>query len=290
MQSRLTHTLLKFLTFLLNTKLYLSLGAVFLTLETQVQLGMKPQWHPYLFIVFLGTMCAYNFHQFITILTHKKNLDSEEQGWVRKNEKWFNTLVLASVVGFLVAVFMAKREVIIGLVPMAVITLFYSVPVFRTYRFRDIPYLKIFLIAFVWAATTVIVPIAQSGYLVSTFQTSLLIAERFLFVFAATIPFDIRDMETDKQEGLKTIPSWLGEQMSHTISYVAVIAFIIVSLFHFRQSFSLALPLFLSGLITLVILYSPRLRRLPFYHIALLDGTIWVQSGLVLVFYYFSNR
>lgn len=33
-----------------------------------------------------------------------------------------------------------------------------------------------------------------------------MLVERFFFVFAITIPFDIRDIEADKQAGLKTIP------------------------------------------------------------------------------------
>ena len=47
--------------------------------------------------------------------------------------------------------------------------------------------------------------------------------ERFLFIMAITIPFDIRDLKIDNQVGLKTIPSILGIKKSKMIAYFLLI-------------------------------------------------------------------
>ena len=48
-------------------------------------------------------------------------------------------------------------------------------------------------------------------------EITILIAERFLFIGALTIPFDIRDLFEDRQSGLKTVPVVWGEKKSISV-------------------------------------------------------------------------
>ncbi len=285
---------MKLIKALINSNIYISLAAVFLTIETQIQLGMKPQWHPYLFIIFFATLFEYNLHRLITVITNKEALNSDKHKWVRENLKGFYLLVLLSVTGFVCVAFLAKKEVLIVLTPIAAITIFYSLPVFgnkRTiFRLREIPYLKIFLIAFVWTSSTIFLPIIQSG---NTFERTQVIAtfvERFFFIFAITIPFDIRDIEADKQAGLKTIPLLLNENKSLAISYLSLFSFLIVSFFHYQMlnHWFIILPLSISALTTFIFLNSKKIRHVTYYHYGILDGTMLLQGLLVLVFYYLA--
>lgn len=115
---------------------------------------MEPQWHPYLFIIFFATLFEYNLHRLITVITNKEALNSDKHKWVRENLKGFYLLVFLSVTGFGRCYIFGKKDVLIAFAPIAAITVFYSLPIFgnkRTiFRLREIPYLKIFLIAFVW--------------------------------------------------------------------------------------------------------------------------------------------
>jgi hypothetical protein len=229
---------LKLIKAFINSNIYISLAAVLLTIETQIQLSMKPQWHPYLFIIFFATFFEYNLHRLITVVTNKEALNSDKHNWVRENLKAFYLLIFLSVTGFIYVAFLAKKEVLIFLAPIAAITVFYSLPIFGNkqtiLRLREIPYLKIFLISFVWASSTIFLPIIQSG---NTFERTQVIAtfmERFFFIFAITIPFDIRDIEADKQAGLKTIPLLLNETKSLVISYLSLFSFLIVAFFHYQ--------------------------------------------------------
>lgn len=265
---------------------------MFLTIATQLQLGMKPQWHPYLFIIFFATLFEYNLHRFIIVITNKEALNSDKHKWVRENLKVFYSLVLLSILGFICVVLLAKKEVLIALAPIAAITLFYSLPVFgnkRTvFRLREIPFLKIFLIALVWSSSTILLPVIQSGITFNWTHVIAMLAERFLFILAITIPFDIRDVEADKQAGLKTIPLLLNENKSLVISYLSLFIFFLISFIHYQQLnyWFIIFSLGVSSLTTFIFLNSKKIRNMPFYYYGILDGTMLLQGLLVLVFYY----
>jgi len=279
---------------IINSNIYISLAAVLLTIETQIQLGMEPQLHPYLFIIFFATLFEYNMHRFITVITNKEALKSDKHKWVRENLKAFYLLVFCSVAGFIFVAFLAKKEVLITLGPIAILTMFYSIPVFGNkksiFRLREIPYLKIFLIAFVWSASTILLPIIQSDSSFNKTHVIAMLAERFFFVFAITIPFDIRDIEADKQAGLKTIPILFNEKKSNNISYLSLFIFFIISFFHYQlqHSWFIIWAFSISALTTFLFLKVKRIRKITFYHYGILDGTMLLQGLLVLAFHYFN--
>ena len=285
---------MKIISALINSNIYISLAAVFLTVSAQIQLGMKPQWHPYLFIIFFATLFEYNLHRLITVLTNKEALNSEKHRWVRENLKSFYGTVIFSVTGFAVVAVLTKPKVLFTLAPFALITLFYSVPVFESkkhlFRLREIPYLKIFLIAIVWSASTVLLPIVQSGNDFGRLHVATILIERFFFVLAITIPFDIRDLEADRQSGLKTIPLLLNEKRAMAISYLSLLVFILISFFHYqnRDAGFITAAMLSSALSTYVFLKFRWFQKLSYYHYGILDGTMLLQGSMVLLFYYFT--
>ena len=277
---------------MITSNIFISLAAVFLTIETQMQLGMKPQWHPYLFIIFFATLFDYNLHRFITVLTNKDALDEEKHRWVKKYPNRFYLLVAFSVIGFAIAIIFAKKEVLYTLAPMALITSFYSLPLFKnrrvSFRLREIPFAKIFLISFVWSAVTILLPIIQSEDSYDRGHVGLMLLERFLFVFAITIPFDIRDMVSDGIDRLKTIPLTIGEKKSILLATILLVVFILISVFHYAQSqqFYILFAFVISGLSTLFAINSRKLQGHSYYHYGILDGTMILQGLLVYISYY----
>lgn len=290
--SPLTATKLNIKESIINSNIYISLAAVFLTIETQIQLGMKPQVHPYLFIIFFATFFEYNLHRLITVISNSKSLEGDKHKWVKSNPKFFFTVVALSFAGFLISIALAKKEVIFTLAPIAMITLFYSLPVFKRdvflFRLREIPMLKIFLISFVWSAITILLPIIQTGLPYDRLHVSLMLAERFLFVFAITIPFDIRDLVIDKESGLKTIPVLLGEKWSLRISNMALMLFALLCFYHYASTneWFLVIAFILSALTTLFFINNQKMKQMHHYHYGLLDGTMLLQGMLVLLFYF----
>ena len=280
---------------LIHSHIYISLAAVSLTVSAQIQLGMKPQWHSYLFLIFFATLFEYNIHRLVTVLTNKEALNSEKYHWIRENLTEFYILVFISLAGFIGSVFLVKKEVLIAFAPLAILTLFYSIPVFgnkkQLFRLREIPYLKIFLIAFVWSSATILLPVIQSDEIFRTGHIVTMLVERFFFIFAIAIPFDIRDMETDKNGGLKTIPHLINEKKALAISYLSLLLFFLISFFHYQSQneWFILVALGLSALTTYLFLRSAKIRNTSWYHHGVLDGTLILQGFLVLVFYYLTH-
>ena len=285
---------MKLFYFLINTNIFIALAAVSLTLETQVQLGMHPQFHPYLFLIFFATLFDYNFHRLITVITNKEALNSDKHKWVKQNLLAFYAVVAVSVIGFLWAVVLADKKVLISLAPIALVTIFYSFPIFKTnkniFRLREIPFLKIFLITLVWSLSTILLPIIKSGITYDKVHIMSMLLERFLFVFAITIPFDIRDLQADIKQGLKTIPAFIGQKRALMISNFLLLLFTILCLLHYTKApyIWLTAAFLLSSMSTIYFLNSKKMQSNKFYHYGILDGTLLLQGVLVLIGYYLS--
>ena len=285
---------MKAIRILINSNIFISLSAVALTVATQIQLGLNPQWHPYLFLIFFATLFEYNLHRLITVLTNSDALNSDKHNWVKGKLNWFYLLVFLSVLGFAISVIEAKLKVLLTLAPIAGLTLFYSTPLSKSakgiFRLRQIPFLKIFLISIVWATVTILLPVIHSEKAYNDFHILTMMIERFLFVFAITIPFDIRDMNADSQTGLKTIPLLIGEKKSTYTSMIALALFFAVSVIHysFTNQWFIIVAFAVSFLTTIVFLANERIRNLPLYYYGVLDGTMLLQGVLVLGFHYIN--
>ncbi|MBC7383338.1 MAG: UbiA family prenyltransferase [Bacteroidia bacterium] len=273
---------------MIKSNIFIALAAVFLAIETQIQLGMNPQWHPYLFIIFFATLFEYNLHRFITVVTNKQALNNEKHHWVKEHLILFYIVVALSAIGFIISLFLAQKAVLIALAPIGLLTLFYSFPVVKFFRLREVPGLKVFMIAFIWSALTVLLPLIHTPISFSKVQGTIILIERFLFILAITIPFDIRDMEGDKQYGLKTIPLLIGEQKSITFANSSIVLFVIISTIHYLKTGSTGIlfAFIISAFSTLLFLNNKKIRLLPYYHYGILDGTMLLQGLLVYLFYF----
>ncbi|MCC6816904.1 MAG: UbiA family prenyltransferase [Saprospiraceae bacterium] len=282
---------MKLLYLLINSNIYISLAAVLLTITTQIQLKLQPHLHPYLFLIFFATLFEYNLHRLITILTSKESLNTPKHQWVKNNLKLFYFIVFLSVTGFLFTVILARKIVLFTLAPIAILTLFYSTPISidtkKLFRFREIPYLKIFLIAMVWSASTILLPVLHNGGNLNIGHLTVMLIERFLFIFAITIPFDIRDMSEDNKHDLKTIPLLLGKNKSISIATLAMILFWLITTVHYfiTSQLYLILAFTASAAITIAIIRLEKFQKSSIYHYGILDGTMTLQGILVLISY-----
>ncbi|MES2382842.1 MAG: UbiA family prenyltransferase [Bacteroidota bacterium] len=286
---------MKLIKVFIQSNIYIALAAVFLTVATQLQLGSNPQWHPYLFLIFFATLFEYNLHRLITVITNKEALQDPKHKWVNNNLPAFYFIVAVSVIGFVIAVLLAKNTVLITLIPIALITLFYSTPLTNKskglFRLRQIPFLKIFLIAFVWSTITILLPVIHSGISILHTHVLSMLVERFLFVFAITLPFDVRDIDADKQEGLQTIPLHIGENNAMRLANFSLGLCFGICLVHYiyTQQWFIIPAICISVISTFIFLKNKYLKTLPLYHYGILDGTMLLQGLLVLLFYYLCS-
>jgi 4-hydroxybenzoate polyprenyltransferase len=286
---------LKLINTFLFSNIFLSVGAVLLTVSAQVQLGMTPHWQPYLSLIFFATLIEYNRTRVIKLLLIHNGSNAVKQWWIRKNKKKIFFIISISIVGFIIAAIRVKTEVLLAFLPLGILSFFYSFPVSGNKNcflgLREVPYLKIFLIAFVWSATTILLPVIQANAKIFEPHVMMLFAERFFFIFAITIPFDIRDMQADQDAGLKTIPLLIDKNKALSLSYISLSICFVISILHYKMqnNWFILEAIFVSLLTTYLFLKLNYFRNLPKYYYQILDGTMLLQGLLVLGFYYFAH-
>ncbi len=279
----------KSLDFIIYSNLFIALVALAFTFEAQILLGQPLSWHPYLFIIFFATFFDYNLHRLYTLIRYPSAIALEKHQWVRKHKLTFYILMCISTIGFIIAIWNAKPEVLIVLSPLALLTVFYSIPFYKsnnkTLRLRDIPFLKLFLIAFNWTIITLLLPLVQAGQSINITDFLALSLERFLFMCAICLPFDIRDMESDAASGLSTIPIKIGEKAAWQLTGGLMITSIAVSLLYHgvKGDYFIAAAFVLSGLLNLVLIQSKQLRQHPNFHHGIVDGTMLIQAMSIVL-------
>lgn len=87
---------------------------------------------------------------------------------------------------------------------------------------RNIPGLKLILIALVWALSTTLLPIVNCTTTLSVTTLWMLLTQRILFFMAIAIPFDVRDIYQDSIYSLKTIAVALGKQKSQYVAHLSL--------------------------------------------------------------------
>ena len=207
--------------FYINSSLHIALAAFSLVKVTLLPLGIYENTTP--LFVFFSTMFAYNFIKFYQVQRRVPFVIRPE---FRRFPVYLLNLIALGMVLWLG--WQLKAATLPVLIPLLIITLFYAVP-FRVGKknLRNVAGLKLFLIALVWAGTTVLLPLIQNG--VSLERTAgICFLQRLVLIFAVTIPFDIRDLGSD-HEHLKTLPQMFGIQQSKIIGAVLLLIFFLLS-------------------------------------------------------------
>ncbi len=118
--------------------------------------------------------------------------------------------------------------------------------------------------------------------------------ERAAFIFAITIPFDIRDLELDQEKEVATLPGRLGIQRAKKVAYAALGLMLFAATWNTiygHYSLGVALGLLLSAVLSGLLIYGADAKRHDYYYTGLLDGTMILQAvlvGLAICFFSFG--
>jgi len=168
--------------------------------------------------------------------------------WIKANKR---SLIALNSVALIVCVYYLLNFSLVEikvLLPLLLATVFYVIPFKKKFSgLRNIPGLKLFLIAITWTGLTLYLPLFSAD--LNTSQQVLISgAQRFLFIIAITIPFDIRDAQFDLPE-LHTLPQVIGINNSKIIALIAL-ALIVINRYYKQKSL---LPIF--GCLTKIRIY-----------------------------------
>lgn len=286
---------MKLLNTIIRWHILLAIASVLLTVSAQIQLGLKPQWQPWLFLIFIGTLFGYNKYRASVMFVSAETIHSRKHNLIHKNRRKFYLTVSILGTGFVVAAFCTKTNVLLTFLLPGFVTLFYSGIGSQknkyTFKLREIPYLKIFLISLIWSVSTILPPVIHAGNKILSEQVILLFAERFLFIFAIAIQFDIRDMQADQRTGLKTIPLLIEKKKAFLLSLFSLFICFAISVFHYymQTEWLVLTAVCISLSATALFIKLQFFKNMGRYYYQVLDGTLLLQGLLVLAFYYLKQ-
>lgn len=177
---------------------------------------------------FLATFGVYNGQRIFKVSIHA---DTPWLNWVAKNKIIIAVLVVVSLLGALISILGIiewRFNVLLILFICALISAFYVIRIGKK-NLREIPFIKIHLIAFSWTLLLIVFPIINEGHNNHIFEIGL---AHYTYVLAVTIPFDIRDLKYDSKDQ-STIPQIMGVKASKglAIALLLVSGFLLMSLF-----------------------------------------------------------
>jgi len=238
-----------------------------------------------LVFVFSSTLFAYNLARCFSFLSSSSSLDRTLVWYIENKIALLITIFLSGFLsGFLstALVLQLDMRVWLFLLHLVLIVVLYSWPI-KGRCLRMIPCLKIVLIAYCWASVCVSLVLVQVGLnLFSEADYVYLFLDRFLFIAAITLAFDLRDVTCDRDDGLVTLPLLLGERMAKTLSLFMLIAVIWLASAYLRSSMQLVFDAGVLILSSMLVLYATPFRH-RYYYLGLIDGLIFFRAFTVLL-------
>ncbi|MBU2997155.1 hypothetical protein KO500_11960 [Cellulophaga baltica] len=187
--------------FYLDASFHVALSVLSLLYATDILLNIELDYHLNYF-VFFGTVAAYNFVKY----------GVEAKKYVMVSNKNHKKIQIVSIIALVIAmyhVFFLHKNALIFMAVVVIMTALYAIPVLpKAKNLRSLGGLKIFIVAFVWAGATVILPAVES---LTPISRDILIEslQRFLLVLILLVPFEIRDLAYDNPS-LRTLPQRYG--------------------------------------------------------------------------------
>lgn len=261
--------------------IFISLCTVGLCMETSLLLGLPFNSFFFYLLVFSATLGQYNIHYYIK---RDANPDSDRFFWSVQHRQVHLVLNLVGAVGLAIGLFHLKPRNFMVLGIIAVITVLYSFPFLpfkKKKRLKDFGLLKILTLSYVWTLITVWFPVVTLISITPDFQ--LIFLQRFVFMFALCLAFDIRDVHSDGQHGIHTLPVALGQRKSYLIIDATLIIFLILSILQFRHThqFMQLNGMIISALATYFTIEYAKTRNSDMLYLACVDGMMLLQAILV---------
>jgi hypothetical protein len=216
------------------------------------------------YFIFFGTITGYNFVKYAGVAKlHHRSLTNN-----------LKIIQIFSFICFLAMCyfgFLMQLKTLFFAIPFVVLTFLYAVPFLSGFdkTLRQISYLKIIVVAIVWAGFTVLIPSVEAGEEISL-KLLLLLVQRFLIVVVLTLPFDIRDVKYDAIS-LQTIPKRIGIEKTKRVGLGLMIFALLIE--YGINASNISKNVFMVFFFaSLVLLMRSKINQSKFY------SSFWVES------------
>ncbi len=255
-----------------------------MTLQTQLLVSGKIEWTPIIGMTFFATLFLYAIHRIVGL---EKVKQFTEKGRYKVIATFKSHIIVYAILGCLGAIyffFISDFAVQLALVIPALISLAYVIPFLnKKRRLRDFGSIKIYLIALVWAWVTVVLPALELEKIQDP-AVWMMIGERAFFIFAITLPFDIRDLKVDASNEVSTIPAKIGIPKTKRLALYVLLAMMLLVYWNVQIGFYpriTGFALLFSAISTYLLVHYSDKQDHDYYFTGLMDGTMLLQFGLV---------
>lgn len=257
--------------FIVYSNFFIAACALGLTYETFQLLHLPHSLNWYLLLIFLCTIFVYCLHYFVK--STKEKTDSRLE-WCRHNKALLQLIILLSfilIAGGVIYHYQFIFETtgqfnyhnLAWFIIIPLLALGYSYPLnpWNKKSLRQIGWLKMASLSFIWSFTTVVLPVLMLNEKTSSSaynqQVIVLFINRFFFIAALSLLFNINDYEEDKADGIKTVAVLLGPAKTLRFGKWIMLLLNVVAAFLLLYFFELQSPGFYAALlIPLLLLFT----------------------------------
>ncbi len=263
----------------------IALSATALCVQTMLFYQINSFSLPLLLFVFCATLLSYNIHFF---LAAEKSRSSEQLEWFHQTRIF--TLVLNSIILLLTLWFWWQiRELSLFIFISILINASYTAPLLLNKPLRlpgFLTFIKSYLIGFVWAYVTVLLPLLQMEIQLGL-NEMVLFANRLLLVAIATLIFDYRDKLRDFEFGVYTPANKMSElQFSRFFLLNILIYFLSVLFLTYRFSNYLHLLQLINCIVLFFLFQQSKKQTSDYFYLGWVDGVL-ILSFLLSLFLLF---
>ncbi len=253
----------KIIDFYINASIHVAFAAYAFLRITEIYLDLSYQKNLDYFI-FFGTITGYNFVKYAGVAKlHHRSLTRD-----------LKIIQIFSFFCFLAMCFYAFSlpiNTILLASPFTILTILYAVPFLSGFEknLRNIGYLKIIIVALVWAAFSVIIPVFEATKSFS-YEAILLFIQRFFLVIVLILPFEIRDLQFDAIS-LQTIPRKIGIPKTKRLGLILMLFSLLIS-YALSVNFETKNAFMIFFFLVIVLLMRAKVNQLKYY------STFWVEA------------
>lgn len=256
------------------SNIWIALGASCYTLHT-FQIANLEINYLLLSLIFSATLFSYNFQRVVRL--NKIDGDkSERHLWLQKYTTLLKFVIATSfLMSAMLSVYVFTiSQLLLMSIPFLLVVFYATFLTNKKKGLRDLPFVKIFIIALVWVVITGALPFLVSG---KTDDMMLILIDKFLFIIAITIPFDIRDLVYDKARQ-KTLPMIFGERGSKIIAVFCLLISLSINLWLGAQ-IELTIPFYV---LTMALITFSTKNKQELYYAGLIDGLLVISPLLFI--------
>lgn len=234
-------------------------------------------------LVFGSTLMVYNAHN---IAKRSRPDISDRFDWSQYHKLWHYFLLGAGAIMCAASLLVLSWKMLIGCIVLGLLSFAYSLPLLPfkdKKRLRDFGWIKILVLTSVWTIVTSILPMLYWGKIILHYPFEILI--RFVFLFTLCVAFDIRDMQTDLDADIYTLPNLIGEKNSYKLMNNTILLFVLLSVFQdMRHPSALRLGgQVLTAAATYWVIRFTRKHPSDRAYLGLVDGMMLLYAILILL-------